>query len=38
MPAKTVKLRWRGIRLKLFGSLILTSALGCGHDHANYEE
>ena len=38
MPAKTVKSRWRGIRLKLFGSLILTSALGCGHDHANYEE
>jgi outer membrane protein TolC len=38
MPARTSNSRWRGIRLKLFGSLILTSALGCGHEHANYEE
>ena len=38
MPARTIKVGWRGIQLKLFGSLILASALGCGHERANYED
>jgi outer membrane protein len=38
MPARTSKSGWRGIRLKLLGSLMMTSALGCGHDRASYED
>ncbi len=36
MPASTINSGWRGIQLKLFGTLVLTSALGCGHEQVNY--